>query len=268
MTKWLPYLLLCFGHLSHASEPMLLTENEVFQKTYTMCAQAEYLEVLDLALESGKDLVLEVRIAKPSHYLMAMVRNPGFLRALEKCYGKDQTNQHLFLASLVAADLAGKAGGTAAVLGVLKVLKSAITWLQLSRPAVGIILHKANHLLRISFALAIGYQASDIYLEAKHEWKQKLERNLILADVTKQVEEGILTKEQAGPLYFESAIQKLNQDIVQVEQEVLSELYHQRDLSLDSYYNSLSDTERENAEKKILRLESKIEMVANQSYSW
>ncbi|MEW6056086.1 MAG: hypothetical protein AB1540_05675 [Bdellovibrionota bacterium] len=157
----------------HADEAWRLTEQQAYKKAYKMCSDFAPLETLELAYASGEQVLSEFRIAQPSRELKSFVRNPGFLKAIERCYGKNQTYQYLFLASLVSADMAGKVGAAAVIVKIAQVLKASSAILEFINPTWAIYLNRAFWVGSVASLGAGAYHGVNTYQETKSEWEAR-----------------------------------------------------------------------------------------------
>lgn len=86
------------------------TYQEDYDFTYKYCSDYHVTDALKMALHSWKDAYLVYRLFKVNKKLDRLLSGQGYYDAVMACFPNSQTDRDLFFASLLAADIAGKAG--------------------------------------------------------------------------------------------------------------------------------------------------------------
>ncbi len=224
--------------------------SEAYSLTIQLCQKHDLSKTLTLSSESAKDVVLEFNILKTSKKLSTLLANDDFYTALNHCYGDDEQNKSLFVASLIAADISGKALGAIGIIYAyrflltkpLRLLKNKNIYLYYSVQTIlnGTILHYI-------------YKT---YNEQKNKQSEQLARsNPALATAIDMYQQNQITKEQIPAVFVANFNKNSNSIVDHYSEFIKTEALAKRSKLVHLYLNSKNHTEKMKLLNKIRRLD-------------
>lgn len=223
---------------------------ETYALTTELCRNHDLSKTLSLSSEAAKDVVLEFNILKTSKKLSSLLSSDDFYVALNDCYGNDEQNKSLFVVSLIAADISGKAIGAIGLIYAYRFL--------LSKPLI--FLKNKNIYLYYSVQTIINGSILHNIYKSYHEQKkyqdQRLaESNPALATAIELYQQNQISKEQI-PATFAANFNKNTKKIIDNFSEILKiEALTKRAKLVRLYLNTNNYNDKKEILAKIRRLD-------------
>lgn len=255
------FLILLTFLLLSLSQLTAQASSEAYALTTELCHNHNLSQTLSLSAQAAKDVVLEFNILKTSKKLSSLLASDDFYLALNDCYGTDETNKSLFVASLIAADISGKAVGAIGLIYTYRFL--------LAKPLL--LLKNKNVYLYYSVQTILNgsilHGIYKSYNEQKDKQNQLLaESNPALATAVEMYQHNQISKEQI-PSVFVANFNKNTKTIVDNYSELIkTEALKKRSQLVQLYLNSKKYSEKIQILNKIRRLDQILLNIHNEQF--
>lgn len=240
----LTFLLLSLSQLTAQAS------SEAYSLTIQLCQKHDLSKTLTLSSAAAKDVVFDFNILKTSKKLTTLLANDDFYTALNHCYGKDEQNKSLFVASLIAADISGKALGAIGLIYAYRIL--------LAKPLL--LLKEKNIYLYYSVQTVLNgsifHSIYKSYNEQKNIQNEILAKsNPALATALEMYQQNQISKEQIPAVFVENFNKNTKLIVDNFSELIKTEALAKRSQLVQMYLNSKNYSEKKNILIKIRRLD-------------
>lgn len=235
-------------------------DQRIYEETLRLCSDVSTSAILDVAISGIEESAIDTFKLRLNGKLREMMDSDGFYDAVDRCYGRNETNKALFFSSLIAADIAGKATGAALLLAIWKLYGKLIKGLRLAggHLAASTGIPQLKHLGVIAQAgvwVPLIYASVKAYAANQAARDRLLEQDPALRDTVEALEAGTISEQEAGRYYAESTVGQFDSMVEQLQAMFLEDLAAEIS-RLDEELRTERDSRRQRElHARILRLE-------------